>query len=158
MTAESTTDPIRISLEVRCPAAHAFKVWVEKTALWWPDASATSGEKDIEVVFEQRLGGRVFERTRTGAEFDWGEINVWEPPRRLGYLWWIMTDRENATEVEITFNDRGSTTQVEIEHRGWERLGTFGLEWRQANHAGWDGVLPLFVEACQSDDPRLRDA
>ena len=54
-----------------------------------------------------------------GDEVDWGEITVWEPPRRLGYLWHIRTDRADATEVEIGFFDRGdSTTRVDIEHRG----------------------------------------
>jgi hypothetical protein len=74
---------------------------------------------------------------------------VWEPPRRLGYLWHIATDRASATEVEIRFSDRGrDTTRVEIEHRGWEKLGERGPGWRDTNRGGWGGTLPHYIAAC----------
>jgi hypothetical protein len=39
----------------------------------------------------------------------------------------MRRDRADATDVEIGFVDRGDgTTRVEIEHRGWERLGADG--------------------------------
>jgi hypothetical protein len=43
---------------------------------------------------------------------------------------------------------RDASTRVEIEHRGWERLGSNGLRWRDANQNGWDGVLPAYKAAC----------
>jgi hypothetical protein len=67
------------------------------------------------------------------------------------YLWYIRTDRADATEVEIRFNQRGSgQTRVEIEHRGWERLGSRGPGWRDANRSGWDGVLPDYIAVCEA--------
>ena len=49
---------------------------------------------------------------------------MWQPPARLAYLWYLGRDRADATEVEIRFLARGAgATRVEIEHRGWERLG-----------------------------------
>jgi len=64
-------------------------------------------------------------------------------------LWHIRTDRADATEVEIRFHDQGEDrTRVEIEHRGWERLGSRGPGWRTVNRAGWDGVLPDYVRVC----------
>jgi Activator of Hsp90 ATPase homolog 1-like protein len=84
---------------------------------------------------------------------------VWEPPRRLGYVWHIHADRADATEVEITFVDQGdATTRVDIEHRGWERLGARGPGWRDANRAGWDGVLPSFRSACSRAELGERQA
>jgi hypothetical protein len=128
---------------------HAFHVWTAETSRWWPVTHTVTAETGLEVVFEAGPGGRIFERTPAGVEVDWGEITVWEPPRRLGYLWHIRADRADATEVEIAFSDHGdATTRVEIEHRGWERLGTRGPGWRDANRAGWDGVLPDYVSAC----------
>jgi uncharacterized protein YndB with AHSA1/START domain len=142
-------EPLRTSFEVDCPAAHAFEVWTAKFALWWPRDHTVSGERVAEVVLEPRVGGRIFERTEAGDEHDWGEVIVWEPPRRLGYLWHLGRDRSSATEVEITFVDNhDTTTQVRIEHRGWERLGAQGQPWRDANQAGWAGLLPHFVAAC----------
>ena len=49
---------------------------------------------------------------------------MWQPPARLAYLWYLGRDRADATEVEIRFLAQGTeATRVEIEHRGWERLG-----------------------------------
>ena len=147
-------EPLRLSFDVACPAEHAFDVWTAKASRWWPAAHTLSREKDLEVVFEARVGGRIFERTGAGAELQWGEVTVWEPPRRLGYLWWIATDRASATDVEINFIDQGgATTRVDIEHRGWERLGERGARWRTVNLGGWDGVMPPYLAACL--DPAL---
>ena len=59
-----------------------------------------------------------------------------------------LEQRADATEVEITFVDRGHATRVEIEHRGWERLGALDSQWRNANRAGWTSLLPHFQTAC----------
>jgi uncharacterized protein YndB with AHSA1/START domain len=142
-------EPLRLTLVVACPAEHAFATWTARATAWWPPDHTVSHETDLEVVFEGRVGGRIFERTAAGTEIDWGEITAWEPPRRIAYLWHIATDRSDATDVEIVFNQLSdATTRVEIEHRGWERLGAKGQPWRDANQAGWDGVLPAYVAAC----------
>ena len=83
---------------------------------------------------------------RAGVEHDWGEVTVWEPPRRLVYLWHLSRDRADATEVEIRFARRGdAATLVEIEHRGWEGLGAEGEDWRDRNHGGWATLLPHYI-------------
>jgi hypothetical protein len=38
-------------------------------------------------------------------------------------------------------------TRVEIEHRGWERLGADAGVWRDRNRAGWETLLPHFAAA-----------
>ena len=40
-----------------------------------------------------------------------------------------------------------AATRIEIEHRGWERLGHAGQEWRDRNSAGWQALLPHFLAA-----------
>ncbi len=107
--------------------------------------STSASEPGAQIVFEPKAGGRIFERTASGREIDWGQIVEWDPPRRLRYLWRIATEARNATDVEIVFtsvSDGG--TRVDIEHGGWDRLGELGQPWRDANHAGWDGVLPAY--------------
>jgi uncharacterized protein YndB with AHSA1/START domain len=142
-------EPIHLAFEVACPAARAFEIWTSRTSTWWPASHTVSGEPGLEVVFERRPGGRIFERTGAGREYDWGEILAWEPPRRLVYLWHLRADRTDATEVEITFTDGGpDRTIVAIEHRGWDRLGSLGQSRRDANGAGWAGLLPHFVATC----------
>ncbi len=137
-----------MSFEVSCPVDHAFDVWTSKIARWWPADHSVSGENGLLVVLEGRPGGRIFEWTAPGTEHEWGEVVVWEPPSRLAYLWHLRRDRADATEVEIRFIDQGNaTTRVEIEHRGWERLGAQGPSWRDANRGGWSTLLPHFVAA-----------
>lgn len=140
-------EPLRLTVEVDCPTDHAFVVWTEQISSWWPSGHSVSGDPAISVVLEGRVGGRIFERTPAGGEHDWGQVTEWDPPRRLGYLWHIRRDRAQATDVAIAFVDNARTS-VEIEHRGWERLGDEGPRWRDANRSGWSGLLPHFTVAC----------
>lgn len=80
----------------------------------------------------------------------WGEVTIWEPPARFGYLWHLRRDRVDATDVEIRFIARdAATTLVEIEHRAWERLGAGGQEWRDRNRGGWESLLPHYRRAVE---------
>ena len=140
-------EPLRISFEVACSPDHAFATWTGRATSWWPPQHTVSHEPGAEIVFEPRAGGRIFERTSDGREIEWGQIVEWDRPRRLRYLWHIATETSNATDVEIVFHELAdSTTRVEIEHGGWDRLGAIGQSWRDANQAGWDGVLPSYIQ------------
>lgn len=103
------------------------------------------------MTFEPFPGGRIYERTPSGSEHDWGEVIEWERPRRLTYLWHLAADRSDATYVEVSFtDDLSGGTRVAITHRGWDRLGAMGATWRERNLGGWSGVLPhyrAFLEA-----------
>lgn len=141
-------EPINLSFEVACPVDRAFAVWTGGIAQWWPADHTVSGESDLTVVLEGRPGGRIFERRASGVEHDWGAVTIWEPPSRLGYTWHLNRDRSDATDVEIRFVPQGDrATRVEIEHRGWERLGTDGESWRDRNRGGWATLLPHYVTA-----------
>ncbi len=149
--AEQTTEAIRLSFRIDCAVDHAFDVWTARTSMWWPKSHTVSGEGELDVVFEPRVGGRIFERSSDGIEHDWGRIVAWERPSRIVYEWHLRVDREDATEVEICFDEapEGGTT-VAIEHRGWERLGAQGPPRREGNLAGWGGLLPHYVDAAEA--------
>ena len=144
-------EPIEIDFSIACAPQHAFDVWTSRTSLWWPVEHTVSAEPGVVVLFEPRQGGRIFERTPSGEEHDWGEVLTWEPPHLLHYLWHIRRDRADATEVEITFTGNADETKVSIVHRGWERLGDRGPWWREVNTMGWDGVLPAYRAACEEE-------
>jgi uncharacterized protein YndB with AHSA1/START domain len=145
------TEPLRMAFEVACPVDRAFTAWASETARWWPPSHTVTGAAGVSVQFENRVGGRIFERTPTGEEHDWGWITAWEPPRRLVYQWHLRAGRGDATEVEIRFEPiRDRRTRVQIEHRGWERLGSRGPSWREVNQGGWAGVLPIYREAAEA--------
>ncbi len=141
-------EPLELAFSVDCAPERAFETWAERTTMWWPHGHSVSGEPGLSVVFEPRPGGRIYERTPSGAEHDWGEVLVWEPPLRLTYLWHLRFDRADATEVEVSFNPSGERTDVRIVHRGWERLGAKGAERRERNRKGWSGVIEAYRTTC----------
>jgi uncharacterized protein YndB with AHSA1/START domain len=142
-----------MSFTVACPVEHAFAVWTSGIGAWWPPGHTVTGQAGVAVVLESGVGGRIYERTPGGAEHDWGEVTVWKPPTHLAYRWHLGRDRTGATEVEIRFAAEGSTaTRIEIEHRGWEQLGSAGGDWRERNRAGWNSLLPHFQAAITKGD------
>jgi uncharacterized protein YndB with AHSA1/START domain len=142
-----TIEPLRLSFVVGCPREVAFGLWSEPRR-WWPPGHTATGEPGSTVAIEPFVDGRFFERTAAGEEIEWGRIVAWEPPRRLAYTWHLRTDRADATEVEVVFHEEGAGCRVEIEHRGWDRLGDRGPGWRERNERGWSGLVPHFVSAC----------
>ena len=141
-------EPLELGFTVECPAERAFDLWTSETTMWWPKGHSVSADPGLTVTFEPREGGRIFERTPGGDEHDWGEVLVWDPPRRLVYLWHLLFDRSDATEVEVSFEPVADGTAVTIVHRGWERLGAVAEERRERNRRGWAGVLEHYREAC----------
>jgi uncharacterized protein YndB with AHSA1/START domain len=138
-----TEPPLQLAFTVACPPEHAFAVWTQRPSLWWPKSHSVSADPDLTVTFGPRAGGRIFERTATGEEHDWGQILEWEPPRRLVYRWHLRQDRADATRVEISFAADGAGTAVTIVHSEWQKLGQ-----RERNERGWIGLVPHFVAAC----------
>ena len=65
-------EPITLAFEVQCPPDRAFDVWTADIDRWWPADHTVTGSDDLLVVLEPRAGGRIFERTRGGAEHEWG--------------------------------------------------------------------------------------
>jgi hypothetical protein len=147
------TAPVRMSFEVACSTDHAFNVWTAGIGTWWPPDHTVSGQADLVIVLQTGVGGRIYERTPDGAEHDWGEVTVWEPPTQLTYLWHIGRSPAEATEVEIHFVAQdAATTRIDIEHRGWERLSDSGEHWRERNRVGWQTLWPRFVAATAKGD------
>jgi uncharacterized protein YndB with AHSA1/START domain len=146
------TEPLTLTFDVACSAEHAFRVWTDRIGSWWPADHTVTGKAEL-VILEAEVGGRIYERTADGAEYDWGKVTIWQPPDRLGYLWHLGTEPERATEVEIRFIPQDAIrTRVEIEQRGWERLAADGGSLRDRNAAGWQDLLPHFVRAIAKGD------
>src|SRR5271157_2789079 len=103
----AVTSPLRITFDVACPAEHAFTMWTSRIGVWWPPDHTVTGDRDLAIVLESGVGGRIYERTAEGAEHDWGVVTVWDPPKRLAYLWHLGRDRSAATDVDIRFVSRG---------------------------------------------------
>lgn len=146
MTQQHTAlEPIRKQITVECDVDSAFRTFTEDIATWWPVASH-SITGDGAPVFEQRSGGRVYERTKAGEERDWATILVFEPPHRV-VLEWRVNTAAPPTEVEVRFSADGAGTLVELEHRGWEAYSSGGVDERESYDSGWPAVLAKYREA-----------
>lgn len=151
-------EPLKLSIKVSCSVQHAFDAWTAKIDSWWPTDHTVSGSSTAIVILEPMLGGRIFEREPSGLEHEWGEVTVWEPPFRLGYLWHIRRQRDDATDVEIRFVAvSDDETRVEIEHTGWERLGASAQDWRDRNAGGWGSLIPHFVSEAEKEQEWLKE-
>src|SRR3982074_162602 len=79
--------PVRKTVRVQAPIAHAFEVSTSGLTRWWPHAHGV-GKKPIQkVLMEPRLGGRWLEIAEDGTETSVATITVWEPPHRLVMVW-----------------------------------------------------------------------
>lgn len=138
--------------DIACPVDHAFRTWTSRIALWWPTSHTMTGDEHLEVIIEKHVGGRIYERTRTGREADWGQVVRWEPPRVFGFSWHLGTDADQATDVELTCVPAGqNATIVELVHTGWDRLGAEGPVRRERNTGGWNAVFQHFAQTFQTD-------
>jgi uncharacterized protein YndB with AHSA1/START domain len=143
-------EPLRLRFDVDCSPTEAFTLWTTRTTLWWPASHTLSGTRGTAIIFEPGANGRIYERSQSGEEKDWGTVLHWEPPNRLVYTWYIFSDPEDATEVEVNFraNPDGATT-VAIEHRGWDAFDD-GAHRRDQNQIGWQGLVAPYTRACNS--------
>jgi hypothetical protein len=60
--------------------------------------------------------------------------------------WHPGSDPAQATELEVRFTAVPEGTQVDLEHRGWERR-VDGAEARPSYDSGWDMVLARYLAA-----------
>jgi uncharacterized protein YndB with AHSA1/START domain len=125
----------------------AFRRFTEQIAAWWPLASHSVGQDRAEtVVFEGRVGGRIYERLRGGEEATWGKVTIWEPPRRLAFTWHPGRGAEGAQDIEVRFVPEAGRTRLELTQSGWERLGPMAKKARRGYALGWEYVLRLWAE------------
>jgi uncharacterized protein YndB with AHSA1/START domain len=135
------------SITVKAPVDRAFRVFTEEIGKWWPLAEgfAYAGDRWQDMFLEDREGGRVFERSRDGEDFHIGTVKVFDPPWRLVFTWGEATEEWDApTEVEVRFVEDGDATRVDLEHRGFERIGEPAEETFRSYDRGWTGVLAGF--------------
>lgn len=144
--------PVRKSVSVKAPIAHAFDVFTSGLTRWWPTTHGVSKKPIQKVLMEPRLGGRWLEIAEDGTETPVATIIVWEPPHRFVMLWQINAqwkpDTAMKSEVDVRFTAEGpEATRVELVHHKFETMGAeAGASMRRDVDGGWPGLLERFVE------------
>lgn len=147
------TDPITRSLTVPCDPTTAFRVFTRDIGAWWPTEEHSLHPGAVaEIVWEEHEGGKVYEVSTGGARGDWATVLTWEPPTRLVLAWHVNPERA-GTEIDVRFTPVTAGTLVELEHRGFDRIGD-GAAMRAGYAQGWQHVLGRFASALpQPEDP-----
>ncbi|WP_319462268.1 SRPBCC family protein [Micromonospora sp. RTP1Z1] len=144
---------LRSSLLAPASAERAFEVFTGALTDWWVREYTWSGPEALaELGIEPRAGGMLYEIGPYGFRGDWGRVLTWDPPRRLVFTWQLGPDRvpvpdpARASEVEVLFAPEGDgLTQVEVEHRHFDRHGTAAEGYREALTAGWHELLCRYL-------------
>src|SRR5215472_993864 len=100
------TSKVFLALRVPADPARAFEAFTQEIASWWqPDPLfQITPEGDGELKFEPGVDGRLVTRLSNGVTFEIGRILVWEPGKRLVFLWRQASFLpEQSTEVEVLF-------------------------------------------------------
>lgn len=136
---------VKRSVTVNAPADRAFRAFTEEIGQWWPLDQGFSflGDNHKDMFLEGRAGGRLYERGSDGAEYDIGQVRAFEPPNRV-LISWSQPDWDAPTEVEVRFVPGDMGTRVELEHRGFEKIGEKAEEEFNSFNEGWVGVLSFY--------------
>lgn len=144
-------DELTAEVDVEAGALESYRVFTERVGQWWPREFSWSG---ADLLREIGLCDNVlYEIGPHGLRWDWGRVLSSEPGRRLVFSWQIGPDRvpvprpEDATEVEVTFSD----TSVRVVHRGWERHGSAGDQYRKNFVDVWPYLLARFADHVTRD-------
>jgi uncharacterized protein YndB with AHSA1/START domain len=146
---------IRHSIVVPVPVEAAFTAFTGQFDRIKPREHNLLGVEIAETVFEQRVGGSLYDRGVDGSECRWARVLAYDPPQRIVISWdispqWqIETDHERTSEVEIRFvADGEDRTTVQLEHRNLDRHGDGWQMFRDAiaGDGGWPLYLHRFAE------------
>lgn len=156
----TTVAPVLKSITVRASAERAFKVFTDGFDTWWPRGHHIGSSPMKRAVIEPFVGGRCYSEQMDGTDCPWGQILVWDPPRRFVMAWQITPEWKyqpnlnESSEVEVRFTPLpDGTTRVDLEHRHFERHGAGGDAMRTGVDSpnGWGSLMELFKAAAEKE-------
>jgi uncharacterized protein YndB with AHSA1/START domain len=145
---------VRKSITVKASAERAFQVFTEGFDTWWPKSHHIGKSPMTKAVIEGFPGGRCYSEQEDGTDCPWGEVLVWEPPRKFVMAWKINLqwqyepDPAKSSEVEVSFTpEPDGSTRVDLEHRYFERHGDGweGMRKQVDSQGGWGMLLDLYA-------------
>jgi len=126
--------------------AKLFAAWTEPAQLvhWWgPDGVSCPGaELDLSPGGRYRIGNRF-----PDGSLIWiaGVFEVIDPPHRLIYTWRLESQSGEPERVTVSFEPRGSSTEVIVVH---ERIADAAA--RVSHERGWHGCLDGLARYAES--------
>ncbi len=161
------TTAVTTSIVVDAPVDQAFTVFTEDIGSWWPSEHHILAAPLAAMVFEQEVGGHVYDVGTDGSECRWARVLAYEPPTRVVFSWdislqWqVETDPARTSEVEVRFVPEGEhRTRVELEHRHIDRHGDGweGLRDAVGSPEGWGSGLQWFARRLDQEHSPVGEA
>jgi uncharacterized protein YndB with AHSA1/START domain len=137
---------VRETVHVDLPPEEAFRLFTEGINQWWPldEGYSYGGDRSRDIFLEPVEGGRFYERFVDGDELQVGTVRVCTPPHRILFTW-RSPEWQAHTEVDVRFLAEGLGTRLQLEHRGFERLGPDGAATAKRWAGGWPRVVQAFA-------------
>ena len=150
-------DAVRHEVNVPAEPADAFRSFTADLGEWWPPEFTWSQNTLEDIGMDCEEGGACFEIGPHGFRCDWGRVIQWDPPERVVLTWQISPERQpepdpaKSSEVVVRFRpaDNGSS-QVVLEHAGFQRHGDRADEYRAGMEKGWGYLLDRYAAAVRS--------
>jgi uncharacterized protein YndB with AHSA1/START domain len=140
-------EPVRRTITVGWNVEAAFRRFTAQMAAWWPlRTHSVGGLAALRCVFEEKVGGKIYEVARDGSRCEWGTVLLWEPPHRVAFTWHPGHDASRATRVELRFTAVAAGTRLDLTHSGWEVLGDEAAKARKGYRFGWLVVLHIWAD------------
>ena len=148
---QTAAQVVRRQIVVDAPIEEAFAAFTGRFGDFKPPEHNLLGAPLAETVFEQRVGGHIYDRATDGTECRWARVLAYDPPQRvvfswdIGPTWQLEADPDHTSEVEVRFvEEDAGRTRVELEHRNLDRHGPGWESVRDgvAHDAGW----PLYLD------------
>ena len=151
MSTQASEASVRNSIVVEAPIERAFSVFTDDFGSFKPREHNLLQVDIAETVFEDHVGGHIYDRGVDGSECRWARVLAYEPPSRVVFSWdisphWqIEADPDKTSEVEVRFiAEAPDRTRVELEHRNLDRHGE---GWEAARDGvGGDQGWPLYLD------------
>ncbi len=145
--------PVKKTIHVAAPQAHAFDVFTRRIGQWWPKTHHIAAGEMKDSVIETRLGGRWYEVGVDGRETEWGKVLAWEPPSRVTLSWHLNSrfqiDPAVASQVDVLFFAEGANaTRVELEHR-IDAPDAAEIQASVDSPRGWGLLLGLYADTAR---------
>jgi uncharacterized protein YndB with AHSA1/START domain len=153
MTAGSPTE-VRHEAVVAAPLEQAFATFTNRFGDVKPREHNLLGSPIAETVFDEHVGGHIYDRAEDGSECRWARVLAYAPPKRvvfswdIGPTWQLEADLDRTKEVEVTFQSEGpDRTRVNLRHY---RLDRHGPGWEAVRDGvdaedGWPLYLTRFA-------------
>jgi uncharacterized protein YndB with AHSA1/START domain len=143
---DEAAPPITYDYALRCSAEHAFATYAERIGTWWDPRYSANADTLESVTIEPRVGGRVFATHGDVGRDDWGEVQVWEPGRRLVYTSTLAQSTDHPSLISVDFEPDGPGCVVLFAHGGWTEDNVAA----RAKFGDWPILLDRFAALAQT--------